>query len=40
MAQRLEAVFVSAGRRGLQVSLATPDLLRGCGASVVADLAR
>ena len=33
-------VFVSAGRRGLQVSLATPDLLRGCDASIVADLAR
>jgi Cys-tRNA(Pro)/Cys-tRNA(Cys) deacylase len=33
-------VFVSAGRRGLQVSLATADLLRGCDASIVADLAR
>ena len=39
-AERFDTVFVSAGRRGLQMSLATPDLLRGCGASVVADLAR
>jgi Cys-tRNA(Pro)/Cys-tRNA(Cys) deacylase len=39
-AERFEKVFVSAGRRGLQMSLATPDLLRGCGAAVVADLAR
>ena len=35
-----QTVFVSAGRRGLQVSLATQDLLRGCGASSVANLAR
>ena len=34
-----ENVFVSAGRRGLQMSLATPDLVRVCAASVVADLA-
>ena len=39
-AERFGTVFVSAGRRGLQMSLATPDLLRGCGASVVAGLAR
>jgi len=39
-AQLHPAVFVSAGRRGLQVSVATRDLLRGCGASIVADLAR
>ena len=37
---RLEMIYVSAGRRGLQMSLATPDLVRCCGASVVADLAR
>jgi Cys-tRNA(Pro)/Cys-tRNA(Cys) deacylase len=35
-----ETVFVSAGRRGLQVSLATRDLLRCCGAPIIADLAR
>ena len=35
-----QTVFVSAGRRGLQVSLATQDLLRACGASIVAELAR
>jgi len=39
-AERFAAVFVSAGRRGLQVSLATPDLVRGCSAAVVAGLAR
>ena len=39
-AGQLETVFVSAGRRGLQVSLAPRDLLRGCGASIVAELAR
>lgn len=39
-AERFESIFVSAGRRGLQMSLATADLVRGCGASVVADLAR
>ena len=39
-AQRFDAVFVSAGRRGLQVSLAAPDLVRVCAATVVADLAR
>ena len=39
-AGRFGTVFVSAGRRGLQMSLATHDLVRGCGASIVADLAR
>jgi Cys-tRNA(Pro)/Cys-tRNA(Cys) deacylase len=39
-AQGLEIIFVSAGRRGLQMSLATPDLVRACSATVVADLAR
>jgi Cys-tRNA(Pro)/Cys-tRNA(Cys) deacylase len=39
-AERLETIYVSAGRRGLQLSLATPDLVRNCAASVVADLAR
>jgi Cys-tRNA(Pro)/Cys-tRNA(Cys) deacylase len=39
-AQGLEVVFVSAGRRGLQMSLATPDLVRACSATVVPDLAR
>ena len=39
-AERLETIYVSAGRRGLQMSLATADLVRGCDASVVADLAR
>ena len=39
-AERLETLFVSAGRRGLQMSLASPDLVRGCGAAIVADLAR
>ena len=39
-AERFATVFVSAGRRGLQMSLATPDLLRGCSAAVVAGLAR
>jgi len=39
-AERFETVFVSAGRRGLQVSLASLDLVRGCGAAIVADLAR
>ena len=39
-AQLHPTVFVSAGRRGLQLSVATQDLLRGCGASIVADLAR
>ena len=39
-AQLHPTVFVSAGRRGLEVSVATRDLLRGCGASIVADLAR
>ena len=39
-AERFETVFVSAGRRGLQVSLAPGDLVKSCGASVVADLAR
>ena len=39
-AERFNTVFVSAGRRGLQMSLATPDLLRGCSAAIVADLAR
>ena len=38
--ERFDTVFVSAGRRGLQMSLATPDLLRGCSAALVADLAR
>jgi len=39
-AERFDTVFVSAGRRGLQMSLATLDLLRACGASIVPDLAR
>jgi Cys-tRNA(Pro)/Cys-tRNA(Cys) deacylase len=39
-AERSATIFVSAGRRGLEMSVATPDLVRGCGASVVADLAR
>jgi Cys-tRNA(Pro)/Cys-tRNA(Cys) deacylase len=39
-AGRFDAVYVSAGRRGLQVSVATRDLLRCCGASTVAGLAR
>jgi len=39
-AERFATVFVSAGRRGLQMSLATTDLLRCCGASVVDGLAR
>lgn len=39
-ASNFEKIFVSAGRRGLQLSLATSDMLRGCGASVVANLAR
>ena len=39
-AERFATVFVSAGRRGLQMSLATADLLRGCSAAVVAGLAR
>jgi Cys-tRNA(Pro)/Cys-tRNA(Cys) deacylase len=39
-AERFETIFVSAGRRGLEMSLATPDLVRCCGASVVRDLAR
>ena len=39
-AERFGTVFVSAGRRGLQMSLATPDLLRGCSAAIVAGLAR
>ena len=39
-AERSETIYVSAGRRGLQLSLATPDLVRNCAASVVADLAR
>jgi len=39
-AERFETVFVSAGRRGLQVSLASLDLVRGCSAAIVADLAR
>ena len=37
---RFEMIYVSAGRRGLQVSLAAPDLVRCCEASIVADLAR
>lgn len=39
-AQLHPTVFVSAGRRGLQVSVAARDLLHGCGASIVAGLAR
>ena len=39
-AGRCATVFVSAGRRGLQMSLATADLVQGCGAAVVAGLAR
>ena len=39
-AERFATVFVSAGRRGLQMSLATADLLRGCSAAVVPGLAR
>ena len=38
--ERFDTLYVSAGRRGLQLSLAMPDLVRGCGASVVANLAR
>jgi len=39
-AERCERIYVSAGRRGLQMSLASADLLRGCAAAVVAQLAR
>jgi Cys-tRNA(Pro)/Cys-tRNA(Cys) deacylase len=39
-AQLHPTVFVSAGRRGLQMSLAPADLVHCCGASIVADLAR
>jgi len=39
-AQRFATIYVSAGRRGLQLSLATADLVRSSGAPVVADLAR
>ena len=39
-AERSATIYVSAGRRGLQMSLAAADLVRNCAASVVADLAR
>jgi Cys-tRNA(Pro)/Cys-tRNA(Cys) deacylase len=39
-AERFATVYVSAGRRGLQMSLATKDLVRCSQAAVVADLAR
>jgi Cys-tRNA(Pro)/Cys-tRNA(Cys) deacylase len=39
-AERFARVYVSAGRRGLQMSLATTDLVRCSDAAVVADLAR
>lgn len=38
--ERFDKVFVSAGRRGLQLSLATADLVRCSGATVVPQLAR
>lgn len=39
-AERYPTIYVSAGRRGLQMSVATADLVRCCGASVVPELAR
>ncbi|HEX5612917.1 MAG TPA: Cys-tRNA(Pro) deacylase [Burkholderiales bacterium] len=39
-AEGFERIYVSAGRRGLQMSLATADLVRCCSAAIVPGLAR